>query len=59
MMCCMSYEVDAYQEMKKNMPKVGSFLKTKDGEGNVVGINVILSKVMLETKDGKKIEVSV
>lgn len=36
LLCCLGYENGYYVEMLKVMPKVGSFVRTPDGEGKVV-----------------------
>ncbi|MBM2820406.1 MAG: signal peptidase-like protein, no function established [Candidatus Berkelbacteria bacterium] len=57
LMCCLAYEADTYNDLKKKMPKIGSQFNSSSGAGVVVGHNILESKVLLETKDGKKIEV--
>jgi len=57
LMCCLSYEADAYQKVKAKMPRIGSKFQSTQGEGKVVGHNILENKVILETADGKKIEV--
>lgn len=36
LLCCLSYENEAYVEALKMMPKVNAFVKTPDGKGKVV-----------------------
>ena len=43
LMCCIAYENPTYQEALKIMPKVGSTVTTKDGQG-VVAFNDLLQK---------------
>lgn len=45
LMCCLRYEQDAYEELVKNIPKLGAFVQTVDGYGNVVQTNVLRQKV--------------
>ncbi|AKM81912.1 TPA: stage 0 sporulation protein [Candidatus Berkelbacteria bacterium] len=59
LMCCLSYEANLYKDEKAKLPKVGSFFKSKDGEGKVLSQNVLEGRLTLETKDGKRIEVTV
>jgi len=59
LMCCLSYEADLYNEIKSKMPKIGTEIKTFQGEGKVVGHNIFEGKVIIETKEGKKFEVIV
>ena len=43
-MCCLAYENQTYEELGKNMPKVGSKLNTEFGEG-IVMYNDILRQI--------------
>ncbi|MEZ4358194.1 MAG: stage 0 sporulation family protein [Eubacteriales bacterium] len=54
LMCCLNYEQSQYEEARKKMPKVGSEVKTPEGQGTVIEINVLLetAKVKLTQKDG-------
>ena len=59
LMCCLSYEVEVYKEMIKNLPAVGEKIKTKKGIGLVIDQNVIKQSVLVELeKDRTKFEVS-
>ena len=53
-MCCLKYELSLYEEAKKKMPAVGSIYKTSEGEGIVISQNVMINKIIVELKDGKK-----
>lgn len=35
LMCCLGYEQEAYEDLNKSMPRMGSLVKTPDGTGNV------------------------
>jgi cell fate regulator YaaT (PSP1 superfamily) len=52
LMCCLSFEVDTYQELKKNLPKVGKRITTKYGEGKVIRQNLLLQTITLELASG-------
>ena len=41
LLCCLKYENDIYSENKKEMPKMGSKVTVEEGEGKVVGMNVL------------------
>lgn len=63
LMCCLKYENDLYQEMKKGMPDVGERVKTKDGRAVVVDTNILENKVMVrlieeEGKDDREEKLS-
>ena len=57
LMCCMAFEYDAYQDMKRNMPKCGKMLQTAGGRGKVVRQNVFRGEVLVELENGKEITV--
>ena len=41
LMCCLKYEQEAYEDLLKNTPNVGSLVSTKDGKGKVVEVNLL------------------
>lgn len=53
LMCCLAYEAKQYQEMMAGMPEVGSSLKTREGKGEVIEINVIKQEIKVKLEDGK------
>lgn len=57
LMCCLSYELGAYKEAAKNLPKIGDKIKTEKGAGIVISQNVLQKKVLAEIEDGTKLEV--
>lgn len=59
LMCCLAFEAQNYKELKKKMPAIGSDFNSSLGSGRVVGHNILESKVIIETKAGKKVEVLV
>ena len=54
LMCCLKYENAYYTETYKLMPKVGSKVKTPDGEGTVESNDLIkqTARVKVMLKDG-------
>lgn len=45
LMCCLNYEQEAYEEIRKRMPRVGSLVKTAKGKGEVIGNNIVRETV--------------
>lgn len=45
LMCCLNYENEHYKALRKLLPKVGSTIKTEDGEAEVVEANAITEMV--------------
>lgn len=45
LMCCLNYENDEYERLRKMMPDFGEKVQTPDGMGKVIGLN-LLSEVI-------------
>lgn len=45
LMCCLNYEQEAYEEIRRRMPRVGSLVKTDMGKGDVVSNSIIKETV--------------
>ncbi|WP_240377906.1 PSP1 domain-containing protein [Bacillus piscicola] len=41
LMCCLKYENDHYETAKKELPDIGEIIKTPEGKGKVVGLNIL------------------
>jgi len=48
LMCCLKYEQEAYTELLKTTPKCGAIVKTPEGRGTVVDVNLLTG--MLKVK---------
>ena len=57
LMCCLEYENEYYSEVYKKMPKVGGTVGTPEGEGVVIGNDMLklTSKVKITKGDGSEI----
>ena len=44
-MCCLKYENDTYQELKKGLPSVGEIVDAPDGQAKVVEVNLFTGTV--------------
>ena len=58
LMCCLNYEQSTYEEIRKELPRVGSVVETELGKGEVVGNNVLkeLVRVKLPRKNEEIIQ---
>ena len=50
LMCCLKYEQEVYEDKIKKLPKVGSIVKTEDGEGTVVTQEVLKEAIKVQFK---------
>jgi cell fate regulator YaaT (PSP1 superfamily) len=57
LMCCLAFEFDGYQDMKKNIPKCGKVINTAEGRGKVIRQNILKGEVVVELESGKEITV--
>jgi cell fate regulator YaaT (PSP1 superfamily) len=58
LMCCLTYEHQYYEKIKKNLPKIGKKVRTKDGEGKVVRQNILKETLTIALESGDEIELS-
>lgn len=54
--CCLSYEVEAYRESKKGLPKSGTRVLTPMGEGMVLEVRAANERCLVELFDGSLVE---
>ncbi len=59
LLCCLRYEHETYEEAIRNIPSVGSIVKTSDGEGVVIETKPLASelKVKFENNDKESVKV--
>jgi cell fate regulator YaaT (PSP1 superfamily) len=52
LMCCLTYENEVYQELKKDLPKIGKTVTTPNGKGKVVRHNALSNRITVRVDDG-------
>lgn len=57
--CCLLYEEENYKELSKNLPPIGSQIKTTKGEGKVIDWRILKQTVMVEIDKDTIIEVPI
>ncbi|WP_055668448.1 PSP1 domain-containing protein [Desnuesiella massiliensis] len=50
LMCCLNYEQETYEDIRKKMPRVGSIIRTERGQGEVISNNTIKETVKAKIK---------
>lgn len=48
LLCCLSYEHEQYVEMRAELPRKGAWVKTPDGPGEVIALNVLKQTVTVQ-----------
>ncbi|HSB04696.1 MAG TPA: stage 0 sporulation family protein [Thermodesulfobacteriota bacterium] len=59
LMCCLAFEYQTYQELKRDLPKVGKHIVTKSGKGKIIRQNVLNQTVTVELEEGGEVTVHV
>lgn len=52
LLCCLAYEVDAYEDARKQLPKVGAAISTPAGEGRVRRVQPLQEIITVKLEDG-------
>lgn len=53
--CCLRYEYDTYEEYRRELPPVGAMVLTKQGQGKVVGQEILARKLLVRYEDNRQI----
>jgi len=59
LVCCLKYENQIYQELKKQLPNIGSKIKRDGKTGLIKDINPLKQTVLVEFEDGVKKEINI
>jgi cell fate regulator YaaT (PSP1 superfamily) len=59
LMCCLAFEHQTYQGLRKKFPRLGKIVQTQKGSGKVIGQNLLEEKVTIESEEGKPVVVSI
>ena len=57
LMCCLTYEHEYYEKIKKRLPKIGKRVMTKEGEGKIIRQNVLKETLTVVLDSGNELEV--
>lgn len=53
--CCLRYEYDTYEEIQKQLPRVGTHIVTREGKARVIGQEILAEQLLIETEDHRRI----
>jgi cell fate regulator YaaT (PSP1 superfamily) len=51
LMCCLKYEQNVYDELLSITPKVGALVKTPEGKGHVIEVNILTGALRISLDD--------
>ena len=57
LLCCLKYEDKTYTELKVGLPQLGKKIKTKEGEGTVINIDILNRKYQVDIPEKGVIEI--
>lgn len=57
--CCLAYENGLYAEMRKHLPRMGAIVGTKQGEGKVVGLDILREICVIRLDEERQIKIPV
>ncbi len=49
--CCLRYEYDMYQEIRRELPAIGNVVVTKQGQGKVLRQEILARKLLVQFED--------
>jgi cell fate regulator YaaT (PSP1 superfamily) len=52
--CCLRYEYDTYESYRKELPKIGKFVVTKQGQGKVLAQEILAQKLLIAFEDNRR-----
>lgn len=55
--CCLRYEHSMYEELKRNLPKVGSIVEAREGLGLVKAHDILAESVVIQLEEGRQVKV--
>ena len=53
--CCLRYEYDTYEEYRRELPNVGAVIVTRQGQGKVVGQEILARKLLVQYEDNRQL----
>lgn len=52
--CCLRYEYDTYEEYRRELPRVGKIVITRQGQGKVLAQEILAKKVLVSFEDNRR-----
>ncbi|QDS92908.1 hypothetical protein FF011L_16620 [Roseimaritima multifibrata] len=53
--CCLRYEYDTYEELKRELPPIGSEIVTAEGRAKVLGHEILSQQILAQTEDHRRV----
>lgn len=59
LLCCLAYEYETYNEMRKTLPKCGKKIQLESGTAEVIGLDVLAQKMTVCCANGDRCQVHI
>ena len=56
--CCLRYEYEAYEEMRKELPRIGAEIVTKEGRARILNQEILAGQLLIEMEDHRRMLIS-
>ena len=53
--CCLRYEYDTYEELQKELPRIGVDVVTRNGRARVLGHEILAQQILVQTEDHRRV----
>lgn len=53
--CCLRYEYESYVQLQQQLPPIGAAVNTPEGPGRVVGHDVLVGQLIVQTEDRRRV----
>lgn len=53
--CCLRYEYDTYEELRVQLPPIGSDIVTHEGRAKVTGHEILAQQLIVQTEDNRRL----
>jgi cell fate regulator YaaT (PSP1 superfamily) len=53
--CCLRYEYETYQELHKDLPRIGAEIVTSIGRARVLGQEILAGQLLVQTEDMRRV----
>lgn len=57
--CCLRYEFDTYEEIRRELPSAGAMVVTRDGKATVLAQEVLAQQLLVRTEDNRRVLIDV
>lgn len=59
LLCCLAYEYETYNELRKNLPKCGKKVQLESGMAEVIALDVLAQKMTVCRADGERCQIHI